>query len=133
MTHGAVSSVCTTSTRGMRNGGFHQCVPTIRSRRCALAAISVGLMTDVLVASTASGPHIWSRLRKISCLSVMSSMTASSTKSASATASSMTSVVDTRSSVGSTSSSRPRPRSARKVRSRRMFGTTLGSASGTTS
>ena len=37
MTQGAVSAVCTTSTSGMRNGGFHQCVPMILSRRSRLA------------------------------------------------------------------------------------------------
>ncbi len=37
MTQSGVSSVCTTSTSGMRNGGFHQWVPMMRSRFCGRA------------------------------------------------------------------------------------------------
>ena len=55
ITQAGVSSVWTTSTSGMRNGGFHQWVPMMRSRFSDLLAISVGLMTEVLVARMASG------------------------------------------------------------------------------
>ena len=53
-TSGEVHCVSITSTSGTRNGGFHQCVPSARSRFFNPSMIEVIGMTDVLLARIAS-------------------------------------------------------------------------------
>ncbi|AMC90070.1 Uncharacterised protein [Mycobacterium tuberculosis] len=79
---GAVRALGTTSTTGIRSGGFQKCVPITRlpsSTRSVTAPIG---STEVLVASTASGASVASR-SKSSCLTARFSTTASITRSAS--------------------------------------------------
>ena len=56
-TAGSTCSVRTTSTSGIRYGGFQKWVPTTRSLCAALSPIWVMLMTEVLVHRMVSGGH----------------------------------------------------------------------------
>ena len=76
---GEVHCVPITSTSGTRNGGFHQCVPSARSRCCRPCMISVIGITEVLLARMVSGRTCFSISPKIFCFSGMSSSTASTT------------------------------------------------------
>ncbi|CAB4964034.1 unannotated protein [freshwater metagenome] len=81
-----VCSPRTTSTIGMRSGGFHQCVPTTRSGAVANSAMLVMGSTEVLVAMIARS--VSSLIAAMSCcLAPRSSMMASVMKSLLATAS----------------------------------------------
>ena len=76
---GEVHCVPITSTSGTRNGGFHQCVPSARSRSRRPCMISVIGITEVLLARMVSGRTCFSISPKIFCFSGMSSSTASTT------------------------------------------------------
>ena len=51
---GEVHSVAMTSTSGTKNGGFHQCVPSARSRLLRPCMIDVIGITEVLLARMVS-------------------------------------------------------------------------------
>ena len=115
-TPGSTCSVRTTSTSGIRYGGFQKWVPTTRSLCAALAPISVMLMTEVLVHRMVSGGQAASSRSKTSCLRARSSNTHSTTTSAPSTASARSVVVRTRPTASSTPPAGNRPCSARKDR-----------------
>ncbi len=83
MVHSMVCSevhcVPITSTSGTRNGGFHQCVPSARSRWVSPLMIAVIGMTEVLLARIVFGRTCCSISANSFCLSVKSSDTASTT------------------------------------------------------
>ena len=68
-----------TSTSGTSVGGFHQCVPSARSRRLRPPMMSVIGMTDVLLARMVSGRTCCSISANSFCLSGRFSDTASTT------------------------------------------------------
>src|SRR5829696_2781225 len=92
-----VSRPRTSSTSFILCAGLKKCMAMQRSGRLVAAAISVGLIVEVLVASTARSGHSSSSRPKISSFSSISSGTASITRSASFTASSRLSVGEMRS------------------------------------
>ena len=81
-TAGSTCSVRTTSTSGIRYGGFQKCVPTTRSLCAALSPIWVMLMTEVLVHRMVSGGQAASSRSNTLCLRARSSNTHSTTTSA---------------------------------------------------
>ncbi len=87
MTAGAVSTVCTTSTRRMTGAGLKKCMPMTRSGRPLDAAIWVTGSEEVLVASTVDAGQIPSRSANSAALTSSRSGTASITRSAAASAS----------------------------------------------
>ena len=86
MVSGAVPVVSITSTSGTSHGGFHQWVPSTRSRVVTLAAIVPIGMTEVLLARSARRGASRSSSANSSCFSASFSGAASMTTSASPTA-----------------------------------------------
>ena len=109
-----------TSTSGTRNGGFHQWVPSARSRRCKPCMISVIGITEVLLARIVSGRTCFSISAKIFCFSAMSSSTASTTIIGIAHASARSATGRTRSTAVSSS-----PRSRRLAAMRGLAASSL--------
>ena len=70
------------STRGMRSGGFHQCMPQNRVGSSTPWATSVTRRPEVLVVSRASGATRGEISRKKACFTARFSAMFSTTKSA---------------------------------------------------
>ena len=79
---GLVLSPRVISTRGIRSGGFHQCIPQKRAGSAAPWATSVTRRPEVLVVSRASGATRGEISRKKACFTARSSAMFSTTKSA---------------------------------------------------
>ena len=84
---GEVDTVRTTSTRRMTGAGLKKCSPTTSCGRDVTAASSITGRLEVVVARTAPGLQISSRFSKSAVLTLISSTTASTTRSAWASAS----------------------------------------------
>ena len=81
-TSSSVTTVLTTSIRGMIGAGLKKCMPTTRLGRWVATEISVTDREDVFVARMASGLQMRSRSVKIFCFRSRCSGTASTTRSA---------------------------------------------------